>query len=193
MENSLSVYRELLGRLNRSKSNQRRGSNGGRSASAREAEYQKSQSEYRANQDRYRGDFEIKGGFDPRNAYQQISVGYYNPETGATWSAPNPGYTPKEGTGWVKGYGPKSNKPISSLKEKPPTLSDGFRTADFQDRNGNRIDDRDEPGGSHYQEKPPTMRPGDEKPSYKQMPEKTPTTSSNPALTKTMLNRMASF
>ena len=72
-------------------------------------------------------------------------------------------------------------------------LSDGFRTADFQDRNGNRIDDRDEPGGSHYQEKPPTMRPGDEKPSYKQMPKKTSTTSSNPDLTKAMLNRMASF
>ena len=37
MENSLSAYQELLGRLNRSKSNQRRGSDGGRSAPTREA------------------------------------------------------------------------------------------------------------------------------------------------------------
>jgi hypothetical protein len=28
----------------------------------------------------------------------------------------------------------------------------GMRTMEFRDRNGNRIDDRDEPGGSHYNE-----------------------------------------
>jgi hypothetical protein len=79
-----------------------------RSDPAREAEQQKRQAEYSANQDRYRGDFEIKR---PAGMTQQVIVGWYNPETGAKWSAPNPGYTPKEGTGWVKGYGPIKNAP----------------------------------------------------------------------------------
>ena len=37
MENSLSAYQELLGRLNRSKTKQRQGNDGGRSAPTREA------------------------------------------------------------------------------------------------------------------------------------------------------------
>jgi hypothetical protein len=41
------------------------------------------------------------------------------------------------------------DRPISSVKEKP---GGGLRTMEFRDRNGNRIDDRDEPGGSHYNE-----------------------------------------
>jgi hypothetical protein len=129
-------YRELLGRLK-----DRRDSKVRRSDPAREAEQQKRQAEYSANQDRYRGDFEIKR----PGITQQVIVGWYNPETGAKWSAPNPGYTPKEGTGWVKGYGPKSgdirqpavgydgvDRPISSIKEKPPTASNGDKGKDFE-------------------------------------------------------------
>jgi hypothetical protein len=133
-------YRELLGRLK-----DRRASRVRRSDPAREAEQQKRQAEYSANQDRYRGDFEIKR----PGITQQVIVGWYNPETGAKWSAPNPGYTPKEGTGWVKGYGDQlgggpissikegyrdqlGGGPISSIKEKPPTASNGDKGKDFE-------------------------------------------------------------
>ena len=116
MENSLSAYQELLGRLNRSKTRQRRGSDGGRSAPAREA--------LRKEQEALRD---------------------------------------------------KRRKGIT-------LLGSGIRTADFQDWNGNRIDDRDEPGGSYYSDK-----------SVSSPEEKTPTTSSNRALTKDMLNQMAWF
>ena len=140
-------YRELLGRLK-----DRRGSGVRRSDPAREAEQQKRQAEYRANQDRYRGDFEMVGG--PGQMHRQVVTGYYNPETGANWSAPHSGYKPKEGTGWVKGYGPTSldirptateynqpgggrdfsglDRPISSIKEKPPTASTGDKGKDFE-------------------------------------------------------------
>tara|TARA_R110002126_G_scaffold172802_4_gene321586 strand:+ start:809 stop:1414 length:606 start_codon:yes stop_codon:yes gene_type:complete len=201
VENSLSAYQELLGRLNRSKSNQRRGSDGGRSVSAREAEYQKSQSEYRANQDRYRSDFEIKGGFNPRNAYQQVVVGHHNPETGATWSAPNPGYTPKEGTGWVKGYGPKSddtmpkiNPPkdfLNSFLPKPGGVYNSVVTDYYNPETGDTYT------SYNSGDLPPTgyvkgYKPKSDKP-VSSPEEKTPTTSSKPALTKAMLNKMASF
>jgi hypothetical protein len=172
VENSLSAYQELLDRLNRSKTKQRRGSDRGRSAPAREA----LRKEQKALRDERRKGITLLGG--------------------------------------------------------------GIRTADFQDRNGNRIDDRDEPGGSHYQEKPLVIQPGGDsfkiQGPYKQIvtdyykpetgdtytsynsgdlpptgyvkgykpksdkpvssgEEKTPTTSSNRALTKAMLNRMAGF
>ena len=116
----LNHYTDLLGRLENSRAKNRRGSGVRRSDPAREAEQQKRQAEYSANQDRYAGDFEIKR----PGITQQVFVGWYNPETGAKWSAPNPGYTPKEGTGWVKGYGDQlGGGPISSIKEKPPTAS----------------------------------------------------------------------
>ena len=140
-------YRELLGRLK-----DRRGSGVRRSDPVREAEQQKRQAEYRANQDRYRGDFEMVGG--PGQMHRQVVTGYYNPETGANWSAPHSGYKPKEGTGWVKGFGPTKNeprftipevdmykrlaeekgsdRPIFSIKEKPPTASTSDKGKDFE-------------------------------------------------------------
>jgi hypothetical protein len=137
-------YRKLLGRLK-----DRRDSKVRRSDPARKAEQQKREAEYSANQDRYRGDFEIEG--DPFAMRQQVVVGWHNPETGASWSAPNPGYKPKEGTGWVKGYRPSvSNekppmqqlgggldfsgldRPISSIKEKPPAASTSDKGKDFE-------------------------------------------------------------
>lgn len=134
----LDRYRELIGRLEgsrgsrggattrrpadlvdrRGKTRKGRDSGNSRSYEDRKAEADRRQAEYSANQDRYRGDFESSGGLT-----QQVVVPWYNPETGARWSAPNPGYKPKEGTGWVKGYGPKndaaSNKPVASAKETP--------------------------------------------------------------------------
>ena len=149
-ESNLARFEGLLSRLKESRAKNRGVSGVRRSDPAREAEQQKRQAEYRANQDRYRGDFEIKR----PGITQQVIVGWYNPETGAKWSAPNPGYTPKEGTGWVKGYGPKSgdirptateynqpgggrdfsglDRPISSIKEKPPTASNGDKGKDFE-------------------------------------------------------------
>lgn len=122
----LVKHGRLLERLERSrgenKSRKVNDSNS-RSYDKRKAEVDRRQAEYRANQDRYRGDFEIVGGDKPGTMYQQVVTGYYNPETGATWSAPHSGYKPKEGTGWVKGYGPKNdaalNKPVASAKEAP--------------------------------------------------------------------------
>jgi hypothetical protein len=108
----LGKHESLLERLERSrgknKSRKVNDSNS-RSYDERKAESDRRQAEYHANQDRYRGDFEIVGGGNPGMAYSQVVTGYYNPETGATWSAPHSGYKPKEGTGWVKGYGPKTD------------------------------------------------------------------------------------
>jgi hypothetical protein len=119
-ESNLARFEGLLSRLKESRAKNRGESGVRRSDPAREAEQQKRQAEYSANQDRYAGDFEIKR----PGITQQVIVGWYNPETGAKWSAPNPGYTPKEGTGWVKGYGDQlGGGPISSIKEKPPTAS----------------------------------------------------------------------
>ena len=122
----LGKHERLLERLERSrgknKSRKVNDSNS-RSYDERKAESDRRQAEYRANQDRYRGDFEIVGGVEPGVAYSQVVTDYYNPETGATWSAPHSGYKPKEGTGWVKGYGPKnddaSDKPVAFAKEAP--------------------------------------------------------------------------
>jgi len=164
---SLARLRGLLGSLENSRAKNRRGSGVRRSDPTKEAEQQKRQAEYRANQDRYRGDFEMVGG--PGQMYQQVVTGYYNPETGANWSAPHSGYKPKEGTGWVKGYGPNkrpelggigrpavgydrigdlripesnmripeksrpgSDRPISSVKEKPPAASTNNKGKDFE-------------------------------------------------------------
>ncbi len=128
----LNRYTDLLERLENSRAKNRRGSGVRRSDPAREAEQQKRQAEYNANQDRYRGDFEIKR---PAGTTQQVIVGWYNPETGAKWSAPNPGYTPKEGTGWVKGYGPSFSSPKSapiSPNLGQPTVSTSNKGKDFE-------------------------------------------------------------
>jgi hypothetical protein len=148
---SLARFRSLLSGLESSRAKNRQGNKVRRSDPTREAEAQKRQAEYRANQDRYRGDFEIIGGGEPGMAYQQVVTGYYNPETGATWSAPHSGYKPKEGTGWVKGYGPNvsngkppmqqpgggrdfsgSARPISSIKEKPSVSNTSSKGKDFE-------------------------------------------------------------
>jgi hypothetical protein len=129
----LNRYTDLLERLENSRAKNRRGSGVRRSDPAREAEQQKRQAEYSANQNRYRGDFEIKGG--PGQAYKSVVTGYYNPETGATWSAPHSGYTPKEGTGWVKGYGPSFSSPKSapiSPNLSQPTVSTNNKGKDFE-------------------------------------------------------------
>lgn len=161
---SLARFRSLLSRLEGSRAKSRRGNQARRSDPAREAEAQKRQAEYRANQDRYRGDFEIVGGGGPGMVYQQVVTGYYNPKTGARWSAPHSGYKPKEGTGWVKGYGPSkrpelgeigrpavgydgrppmkqpgggrdfsgSDRPISSVKEKPSVSNESSKGKKFE-------------------------------------------------------------
>ena len=130
---SLARLRGLLGSLENSRAKNRRGSGVRRSDPTKEAEQQKRQAEYRANQDRYRGDFEMVGG--PGQMYQQVVTGYYNPETGANWSAPHSGYKPKEGTGWVKGYGPSSppskSAPISSNLGRS-TASTSNKGKDFE-------------------------------------------------------------
>jgi hypothetical protein len=127
----LNRYADLFERLKNSRAKNRGESGVRRSDPAREAEQQKRQAEYSANQNRYRGDFEIKGG--PGQTYKSVVTGYYNPETGATWSAPHSGYTPKEGTGWVKGYGDQlGGGPISSIKEKPPAASTSDKGKDFE-------------------------------------------------------------
>lgn len=107
----LNRYRELISRLEESRGKMRKRGDNTNSRSydqrsdQRRAEYERGLAEYRANQDRYRGDFELVGGGNPNMAYSQVVTGYYNPKTGATWSAPHSGWKPKEGTGWVKGYG----------------------------------------------------------------------------------------
>ena len=155
-ESNLARFEGLLSRLKESRAKNRGVSRVRRSDPVREAEQQKRQAEYRANQDRYSGDFEMVGG--PGQMYKQVVTGYYNPETGANWSAPHSGYKPKEGTGWVNGYGPTSldirptaikygkpgsgdfsggdfsgsDRPISSIKEKPPTASISGKGKDFE-------------------------------------------------------------
>lgn len=148
---SLDRLRGLLSRLKNNQAKSRQTNQARRSDPSREAEAQKRQAEYRANQDRYRGDFEIIGGGEPGMAYKQVVTNYYNPETGATWSAPHSGYKPKEGTGWVKGYGPNvdderspiqqlgggrdfsgSDKPISTIKEKSSVSNTSSKGKDFE-------------------------------------------------------------
>ena len=122
----LNRHRELISRLEESRGKMRKRGDNTNSRSydqrsdQRRAEYERGLAEHRANQDRYRGDFEIVGGGNPGMAYSQVVTGYYNPETGATWSAPHSGYKPKEGTGWVKGYGPNTkviNDPRITIPE----------------------------------------------------------------------------
>jgi len=173
MENFLSRYQELLGKLNKSKAKQRRGNDGGRSALVKETEDKQKQATYKD----YSSDFETTPGM-----HTQALVPYYNPKTGAEWSAPSGGYTPKPGTGWVKGYKPKGT--IST----PPKSS-------------TRIDESDSRYQSmreHFKKNPPQMGlfPIEhENPNnfYKQIPEKTPTAFTNPNSTKNVLNRMANF
>jgi len=175
MENFLSRYQELLGRLNKSKAKQRRGNDGGRSALVKETEDKQKQATYKENQNSYSSDFETTFGI-----HTQAFVPYYNPKTGAEWSAPHGGYTPKPGTGWVKGY-----KPEGTISTPP--------------KSSTRIDESDPRYQSireHFKNNPPQMGLfpiKDEKPSHKQIPEKIPTASTNPNLTKNVLDRMANF
>jgi hypothetical protein len=172
MSSSLERFRSLLGRLESSRAKSRRGGRVRRSDPAREAEQKKRQEEYRANQDRYRGDFELEG--DPFAMRQQVVVGWHNPETGARWSAPNPGYKPKEGTGWVKGYGPSKRPELGEVR-----IPDGY------DQIGDmRIPEKGEffgrPGGgrdfsgsdrliSSIKEKPPAASTGNKGKDFERM------------------------
>jgi len=57
----------------------------------------------------------------------------------------------------------------------------GVRTMEFRDRNGNRIDDRDEPGGSHYNEEAykRKLQRQEERKAEEAAKEKSPTASTN--------------
>ena len=191
MDNFLSRYQELLGKLNKSKAKQRRGNDGGRSALVKETEDKQKQATYKD----YSSDFETTPGM-----HTQALVPYYNPKTGAEWSAPSGGYTPKPGTGWVKGYKPEgtiSTPPKSSTRidERYQSIREHFKNNPPQEglfpivhENPNNF--------SHYKEKglfPKFVGIEYENPNYKQIPGKTPTAFTNPNSTKNVLNRMANF
>jgi len=141
---SADLFQKLLSRLNSKRDKSRRGSGAtSRSYDERKAISDARQRDYGANQNRYRGDFEHLGGTS-----KQVVTGYYNPETGATWSAPNSGWKPKEGTGWVKGYGPNTNEGKSPGYTQPGSGSDvGLFGPDIVFR----------PGGGMYDYKKPWM------------------------------------
>jgi hypothetical protein len=148
MENSLSRYQELLGRLNKSKAKQRRGNDGGRSAPTREA-LRKEQEALR--EERRKG---IKSDFVDTM--------------------------------------PKINFPFPDAVRLPYYSRDMQHTigGSIPPKSSTRIDESD----PRYE----SIRVGlfpirDEKPSYKQIPEKTPTAFTNPNLTKNVLDQMANF
>jgi hypothetical protein len=156
MENFLSRYQELLGRLNKSKAKQRRGGDGNSPALTIEA-LRKEQEALR--EERRKG---IKSDFVDTM--------------------------------------PKINFPLPGAV-RPPSYSRDMQPigGSIPPKSSTRIDESDPRYQSmleHFKKNPPQMGLfpiKDEKPSYKQIPEKTPTAFTNPNLTKDVLDRMANF
>jgi hypothetical protein len=65
------------------------------------------------------------------------------------------------------------NDPNRNMQNRPGPSFGMPRTMDFQDRNGNGTDDRDEPGGSHYNPNKP-KKPIGSKPKPKPKAETKP-------------------
>jgi hypothetical protein len=73
------------------------------------------------------------------------------------------------------------NDPNRNMQNRPGPSLGMPRTADFQDRNFNRIDDRDEPGGSHYNPNNPKKPIGSKlKPQSKTKPVDKPKVETKP-------------
>jgi len=80
------------------------------------------------------------------------------------------------------------NRNMQNRPDRPGPYISGPRQMDFRDWNGNRIDDRDEPGGSHYNPKNP-KKPIGSKPKPKV--ETKPKTKPSPKPSKEELARRA--